>query len=244
MSTRITAAARAPRTVVVRVPGPQGIQGDQGIQGIQGDTGLTGAAGPTGATGATGATGPQGDQGIQGIQGDVGLTGDTGLQGDQGIQGIQGIQGDVGLTGATGPTGATGATGATGPQGDQGDAGESVPVGGTAGQVIVKQSGTNYDTAWEDPVAAIASLTDVDEGSGFEDGNVLIYDGTGLVWVPGAPAAGAKGGGDDKIFWENDQTVDTDYSITAGQNAGTFGPVTIQSGITVTIPAGSDWSIV
>ena len=64
------------------------------------------------------------------------------------------------------------------------------------------------------------------------------------MWVPGAPAAGAKGGGDDKVFWENDQTVDTDYSITSGQNAGTFGPVTIQSGITVTIPAGSEWSIV
>jgi hypothetical protein len=84
----------------------------------------------------------------------------------------------------------------------------------------------------------------VDEGSGFEDGNVLIYDATFDVWVPGEPAAGAKGGGTDKVFWENDTTVDTDYSITAGQNAGTFGPVTIQSGITVTVPAGSEWTIV
>jgi hypothetical protein len=119
-----------------------------------------------------------------------------------------------------------------------------VPVGGTTGQVLSKIDGTNYNTQWSDPVASVSALTDVDEGAGFQDGDILIYDGTGLVWVPGAPAAGAKGGGDDKVFWENDKTVDTNYSITAGQNAGTFGPVTIQSGITVTIPAGSEWSIV
>jgi hypothetical protein len=62
--------------------------------------------------------------------------------------------------------------------------------------------------------------------------------------VPGAAAAGAKGGGDDKVFWENDQTVDTNYTITSGQNAGTFGPITVQSGVTVTVPSGSEWTVV
>lgn len=39
---------------------------------------------------------------------------------------------------------------------------------------------------WEprEPVAAISSLTDVDEGSGFEDGNALLYDAGFDVWVP------------------------------------------------------------
>jgi hypothetical protein len=46
--------------------------------------------------------------------------------------------------GATGPTGATGATGATGP---------GVPTGGTAGQVLSKIDGTNYNTQWVTPSA-------------------------------------------------------------------------------------------
>ena len=57
-------------------------------------------------------------------------------------------------------------------------------------------------------------------------------------------SAGATGAGDDRVFWENDQSVTTSYEITAGQNAMTAGPVTIQSGVTVTVPSGSEWTIV
>jgi hypothetical protein len=42
----------------------------------------------------------------------------------------------------TGPQGATGSTGATGA------AGQGVPTGGTIGQSLIKNSGTNYDTSW------------------------------------------------------------------------------------------------
>ena len=52
--------------------------------------------------------------------------------------------------------------------------------------------------------------------------------------------AGAKEG----IFWENNQTVTADYTITNGKNAGSFGPIEIATGVTVTIPTGSEWSIV
>lgn len=76
---------------------------------------------------------------LLGAQGPAGPTGPTGPQGLQGLQGPQGIQG---LTGATGPTGATGATGPAGP---------GVPTGGTAGQVLSKIDGTNYNTQWVTP---------------------------------------------------------------------------------------------
>ena len=66
------------------------------------------------------------------------------------------------------------------------------------------------------------------------------YNGTAWASVGG----GATGGGADQIFIENGQTVTVDYSITAGNNAGTFGPVSVNSGITVTVPTGSVWSIV
>jgi len=71
---------------------------------------------------------------------------------------------------------------------------------------------------------------------------VLGYTANGMEWT--SAAAGATGGGSDKIFWENGQTITTNYTITNNQNAGTFGPVTINSGITVTIGSGEYWTIV
>ncbi len=59
-----------------------------------------------------------------------------------------------------------------------------------------------------------------------------------------SPISGAIGGGADKVFFENDQTVTTNYSISANKNALTAGPITVNNGITVTVPAGSAWTIV
>jgi hypothetical protein len=68
------------------------------------------------------------------------------------------------------------------------------------------------------------------------------FEGYTSAW--GSIGGGATGAGGDQIFYQNGQTVTTDYTITAGQNAGTFGPVSINSGVTVTVPTGSAWSIV
>jgi hypothetical protein len=67
-----------------------------------------------------------------------------------------------------------------------------------------------------------------------------IYNGS--AW--GAVGGGATGGGSDAVFIENDQTVTTNYTISAGKNAGTFGPITINSGVTVTVPSGSVWAVI
>ena len=71
---------------------------------------------------------------------------------------------------------------------------------------------------------------------------VMNSGATAPVW--GDAAAGAVGGSTDKIFWENGQTVTTNYTITNTMNAGTFGPVTINNGVTVTIGDGETWTIV
>lgn len=60
----------------------------------------------------------------------------------------------------------------------------------------------------------------------------------------GSVGGGATGGGSDDVFVENSKTVTSNYTITAGKNAGSFGPVTINDGVTVTIPDGSVWTIV
>jgi hypothetical protein len=56
--------------------------------------------------------------------------------------------------------------------------------------------------------------------------------------------AGATGGGTDRIFWENDRTVTTNYDIGFNKNAMTAGPLTINNGVTVTIPTGGVWTVV
>ena len=60
----------------------------------------------------------------------------------------------------------------------------------------------------------------------------------------GALGGGATGGGNDQIFIENGQTVTTDYTISTNFNAGTFGPISINSGVTVTVPTGSVWTVI
>jgi hypothetical protein len=66
------------------------------------------------------------------------------------------------------------------------------------------------------------------------------YDGT--AW--GAIGGGATGGGADEVFFENGQTVTVNYTLSTDKNAVTAGPVTINSGITVTIPSGASWVVV
>ncbi|ROH93829.1 collagen-like protein [Stagnimonas aquatica] len=112
-----------------------------GPAGATGATGVTGATGPAGPQGATGATGSQGPAGATGPAGPQGPTGATGAQGPQGLQGLQGLQGPAGATGATGSAGAAGA------------AGIGVPAGGTAGQVLSKVNGTDYNTQWTTPAS-------------------------------------------------------------------------------------------
>jgi len=65
------------------------------------------------------------------------------------------------------------------------------------------------------------------------------YNGTS--W--GSVGGGATGGGSDEIFIENGQTVTTNYTISSGKNALSTGPITVNSGITVTVPSGSNWVI-
>ena len=88
---------------------------------------------------------------------------------------------------------------------------------------------------------ALADLTNVSSAAP-ADGNALVYDSATAVWKPGT--AGATGAGGDAIFWENGQTVTTDYTITNGMNAMSAGPITIASGVTVTVGTGETWTVV
>lgn len=100
----------------------------------------------------------------------------------------------------------------------------------TTGAIVVP-----VGTTGQQPTGATGMLRFNSTTVGFEGYN-------GSVWA--SVGGGATGGSTDQIFYLNGQTVTTSYSIPSGQNAGTFGPISVDSGATVTIPSGSTWSIV
>jgi len=73
-----------------------------------------------------------------------------------------------------------------------------------------------------------------------DDGAFEGYNGS--AWAP--VGGGATGGGSDAVFVENDQVVTANYTIPSGKNAMSTGPVTINSGVTVTISSGSRYVVI
>lgn len=150
-----------------------------------------------------------------------GVTAWTGLEYSSGARGLQGIQGPMGP--------ASPVTYQPEP-----------PANPDAGMVWVDSDSTLSDGH------TLGGLEDVDLTGAVNGQTIILEDGT---WVPGASSGGgggggATGGGTDQVFHENDQVVTADYTITAGKNAVTAGPVTINPGITVTVPSGSTWVVV
>jgi hypothetical protein len=63
----------------------------------------------------------------------------------------------------------------------------------------------------------------------------------GGAW--GQLGGGATGGGPDEVFVENSRIVTTNYTLSTGKSAESVGPITINSGISVTIPSDERWVI-
>lgn len=74
--------------------------------------------------------------------------------------------------------------------------------------------------------------------------SVIFSDGTNVRFSDSRVSGGATGGGNDAIFYLNGNTVTYSYTVPTGQNAMSAGPITINSGATVTIGSGSTWTIV
>ena len=83
--------------------------------------------------------------------------------------------------------------------------------------------------------AGITQLNFVGAGNTFK-----VTENTMDITISG----GAMGGGANRIFFENDTTITDDYEVTTGKNAMSAGPLTINAGVTITVPSGSDWTIV
>ena len=62
--------------------------------------------------------------------------------------------------------------------------------------------------------------------------------------MPFMPTGGVVSGSPEKCFYNNEQTINADYTVTATTNSGSFGPITIDAAATVTVASGGTWTVV
>jgi hypothetical protein len=183
-----------------------------------------GGGGGGGATGLTGATGLQGDigatgaSGIQGATGASGIQGATGASGIQGATGASGIQGEIGATGigTPGATGVAGLTGATG-------AGGSLTI-------------TN-DTATATNIFPALVTATTGNASGITTSNAK------LLYKPSTGELQASAMVSTNGITINEDTVSASYTVAAGTNGLSVGPMTVEDGVTVTVASGQRWLV-
>jgi hypothetical protein len=87
----------------------------------------------------------------------------------------------------------------------------------------------NVGTTAQRPTGAAGLIRYNSTTSGFE--------GYGSAW--GALGGGATGGGTDAVFVENELIVTTDYTLTTNKSASMVGPLSVNSGITLSVPSGA-----
>jgi hypothetical protein len=90
-------------------------------------------------------------------------------------------------------------------------------------------------TTAEQPVVPIDGMIRYNTTTGNFEGYI---DGE---W--GAIGGGATGGGGDEVFVLNSRVVTADYTFPTGKSGESVGPITIDSGVTVTIPSDERWVI-
>jgi hypothetical protein len=68
----------------------------------------------------------------------------------------------------------------------------------------------------------------------------VVYNGTNWILSGGGAGSGASAGG---MIYENTQTLTSNYTVTSGKNGMSTGPITIASGVTLTVPSSSRYVI-
>jgi hypothetical protein len=101
----------------------------------------------------------------------------------------------------------------------------------TNGYFLSAQSGNTGGMTWAE-VDALPSQTS-------NSGKYLTTNGSAASWAVLDTDANTT----TKGLYEHAHTISSNYSITSGNNAMTAGPITINSGVSVTIPTGSTWVI-
>jgi hypothetical protein len=64
------------------------------------------------------------------------------------------------------------------------------------------------------------------------------FEGYTTIWGSIGGGGGATGAGGDTVFQENSRIVTTSYTLTSNKSASTVGPITVNSGVILTVPSG------
>ena len=127
----------------------------------------------------------------------------------------------------------------------------NLPTGTTTGNAVEY---TQFATAFVNPVFTGNEFMLIPKGTTAQrpavpvDGEMRYNTTTGQfegyqggAW--GQLGGGATGGGGDEVFVENARIVTANYTLSTGKSAESVGPITINSGVAVTIPVDERWVI-
>ena len=131
--------------------------------------------------------------------------------------------------------------------GTSGDA--SAVAGGGTGATTAAQAKINLAVVTAATGSSIIATGNTGERDGTPSAGYFRFNTTlskfegysGTAW--GSVGGGATGGGTDEIFIENGQTITTNYTIAATRKAMSTGPITVNSGVTVTVSSGARWVV-
>ncbi len=105
---------------------------------------------------------------------------------------------------------------------------------------LPSQSGNSGKFLTTDATNASWATVDALPSQSGNAGKYLTTDATNASWATLDTDANTT----TKGLYEHEHTIDADYSIASGSNAMSAGPITIDTGNSVTVPSGSTWVIV
>lgn len=120
---------------------------------------------------------------------------------------------------------------------------QTFATAGVANTNVVRyviEEGTNFEIGSGTYTSSGTTLSRTPSESS-NGGNAITLGGSAEVFIA---ATSSDIQPQEGLFYENDQTVSANYTLTTGKNAVSAGPITIASGVTVTVPSGAGWAVV
>jgi hypothetical protein len=115
--------------------------------------------------------------------------------------------------------------------------GYGATISGATKTVNIGTAGVSGSTTNINIGSAVSGSTSNINVNGTLTATAFVGNGSGLTGIPASNTTTLG-------LYENSATISANYTIGSGNNAMSAGPITVSSGVTVTVPTGSVWTIV